>query len=77
MSLRHEQYHALLNCRALLHDLLSVSEYPQTKREMRKRALSCLRHFPPLALSGKPLWSQDPFGPDAQPDVKSEHWDSL
>lgn len=64
MSLRYEQYTSLKFTQEFLRDLLTVEDYPKTKREMRERASACLRHFPPLHSDGQPLWSQDPFTRD-------------
>jgi len=64
MSLRYEQYHSLRNTREFLCDLLTVGQYPKTKREMRKRASACLKHFPFLHENGQPMWSQDNFTED-------------
>ena len=61
MSLRFEQYSALLRSREFLRDLLTTDKYPKTKKEMRERAHRCLRHYPFLETSGKPMFSQDPF----------------
>ena len=64
MSLRYEQYNSLLKTRNFLHDLLSVEEYPKTKKEMRDRAYRCLKHYPFLHENGKPIFSQDEFTKD-------------
>ncbi len=61
MSLRYEQYAALRRTRQLLSDLLHPSTRPKTVKELRGRASACIRHFPLLAESGKPIWSQDDF----------------
>jgi len=61
MSLRYEQYWALRRTRQLLADLLHPSTRPKTVKELRGRASACLRHFPFLEASGKPIWSQDEF----------------
>ena len=64
MSLRYEQYQALRATRDFLRDLLTVKEYPKTKREMRRRARWFLKHFPLLHDSGQPMWSQDDLTED-------------
>jgi len=61
MSLRYEQYAALRRTRQLLSDLLHPSTRPRTVKELRGRASACLRHFPFLEESGKPIFSQDNF----------------
>jgi hypothetical protein len=61
MSLRYEQYWALRRTRQLLADLLHHSTRPKTVKELRGRASACLRHFPFLEESGKPIFSQDEF----------------
>ena len=66
MSLRYQQYRALVLARELLHDLLTVEKYPKTKKEMRERAYWCLRHFPPLYDNGQPIWSRDNLTKDLE-----------
>lgn len=61
MSLRYEQYRSLKMTREFLRDLLSVEDYPKTKKEMRERASWCLHHYPFLHESGQPMWSRDEF----------------
>ena len=61
MSLRYEQYNSLMRTQELLRNLLTVEDYPKTKKKMRKRASACLRHFPFLHKNGQPMWSQDTF----------------
>jgi hypothetical protein len=61
MSLRYEQYWSLRRTRQLLADLLHPSTRPKTVKELRGRASACLRHFPFLEESGKPIFSQDEF----------------
>jgi hypothetical protein len=61
MSLRYEQYWSLRRTRQFLADLLHPSTRPKTVKELRGRASACLRHFPFLEASGKPIWSQDEF----------------
>jgi hypothetical protein len=61
MSLRYEQYTALRRTRQFLADLLHPSTRPKTVKELRGRASACLRHYPFLEESGKPMWSQDNF----------------
>lgn len=67
MSLRFEQYWALRKTRDFLWDLLDPRKRPKTAAEMRQRARSCSKHFPFLEESGKPIFSQDEFGPDDPP----------
>jgi len=61
MTLRYESYWSLLKTRQFLRDLLTTSAYPKTKKEMRARAYSCLRHYPFLYDDGRPMFSRDPF----------------
>jgi len=61
MSLKNEQYHSLYRTREFLRDLFTVDKYPKTRKEMRARASSCLRHFPCLAENGEPIFSGDDF----------------
>ena len=61
MSLRYEQCMALKLTREFMRDLLGCEHYPRTKREMRKRASACLRHYPFLRPNGEPLFSNDNF----------------
>lgn len=67
MSLRFEQYWALRKTRDFLWDLMDPQKRPKTVAEMRQRVRSCTKHFPFLEESGKPIWSQDDFGPDDPP----------
>lgn len=66
MSLRYEQYRSLMITREFLRSLLTVKDYPKTKKEMRERASACLRHFPYLHENGQPIWSQDDLTEDAE-----------
>ena len=66
MSLRYEQYNALMRTQEFLRNLLTVEDYPKTKKEMRQRASSCLRHFPFLHENGQPMWSLDSFTKDVE-----------
>lgn len=61
MSLREEQYRALLKTRDFLRDLLTTEKYPKTKKEMRMLVCSCLKHFPRLDFDGRPIFSTDLF----------------
>lgn len=61
MSIKMEQYNALVKTQRLLRDILTVDGYPKTKKEMRARAYSCLRHFPFLDEYGAPMFSRDDF----------------
>ena len=58
MSLLHEQHRSLLHTRQLLFDLLNHHARPKTVRELKDRAGRCLKHFPPLDMDGKPIWSR-------------------
>jgi hypothetical protein len=58
MSLKHEQFTALLRTRELLFDLLDSKKCPKTRREMKERAYRCLKHFPFLDKDGEPLFSK-------------------
>ena len=64
MSLRYEQYNALKITKEFLFELLDVHTRPKTISEIRARAIYCLRHFPQLEESGKPVFSQDDFTKD-------------
>ena len=64
MSLRYEQHRALKITRELLRDLFTVENYPKTKKEMRKRASLCLKHYPFLNENGMPMFSRDEFTAD-------------
>ena len=64
MSLRYEQYMALKRTKNFLRCLLTVSECPKTKKEMRAEASACLRHFPFLHDNGQPMWSKDDLTED-------------
>ena len=65
MSLKYEQYRALLRTREFLRDLLLPTR-PKKAKEIKARAYSCLRHFPFLKENGEPMWSQDNFRLDAR-----------
>jgi hypothetical protein len=67
MSLRYEQYWALLKAKNLLVDLLHPSSTPKTKKELRDRIYKALRHFPALTENGQPIFSTDPFTKDDIP----------
>ncbi len=66
MSLRYEQHRSLQYTKNFLRDLLTVENYPKTKKEMRQRASACLHHFPFLYKGGEPMWSQDSFTEDVE-----------
>ena len=68
MSLRNEQYFALLRTRDFLRSLLNTKETKRIPLEVRKAAGRCLKHYPFLNDYGKPRFSQDPFGPDEPPE---------
>jgi hypothetical protein len=61
MSLKFEQCTALLRSREFLRELLLPRSKPWTKKELKERAYSCLRHFPMLGENGMPYFSQDEF----------------
>lgn len=61
MSLRYEQYRALDRTRNLLLDLLDPEKRPRSVKLLRGRVMGCLRHFPPLAVDGEPLFGKDDF----------------
>ncbi len=62
MSIRREQYRALLYTRKLLTDSLTKNTRPKSVKELKQRASQCLRHFPPLRDNGEPLFSDDKIG---------------
>jgi len=64
MSLRYEQYNALKITKEFLFELIDVHSRPKTISEMQSKAIHCLRHFPQLEESGKPIFSQDEFTKD-------------
>lgn len=61
MSLKFEQCYSLVKTQKFLRDLMHHSTRPKTVKEMRDRAYSCLKHFPFLDETGKPIWSKDNF----------------
>ena len=67
MSLRREQYWALRKTQDFLRDLLFPDTRPKKASELKERAYRCLKHFPHLDDDGKPMFSQDGFGPDDPP----------
>lgn len=69
MSIKSEQYRSLIQTQQFLRDLLTIDKYPKTKKEMRDRAYSCLRHFPFLDERGEPQFSRDDF---ECPKIKNE-----
>jgi len=58
MSLRYEQYRSLISTREFLVELLHKK---MPRSEMKERILMCLRHYPLLQESGKPIFSKDNF----------------
>lgn len=58
MSLKYEQYQSLLKTRDFLYFILKDNS-KWSKKELRKKASSCIRHFPPLDKKGKPYFSID------------------
>ena len=63
MSLRYEQYNALLRTREFLRELIRW-EGRMNKGEVRKKACACLHHYPFLDKKGQPYWSRDPYTED-------------
>lgn len=63
MSLRYEQLNALKLAHDLLIDLLFTDTRPKTVKELKSRADRCLRHYPYLDASNRPIWSNDEFSP--------------
>lgn len=63
MSLRYEQHRALAYTRDLLYDLIDPRRSPRIPRVIRRRASACLRHYPYLDESGKPVFSRDSVSP--------------
>lgn len=59
MSLRYEQYRALLYTRQFLFDCLDPKKRPKTAKELKQRVSLCLHHFPPLMDNGEPIFSED------------------
>jgi hypothetical protein len=57
MSIRKEQYQALLRTEELLRDLVNPKKRPKTQKEMRDRVSRCLKHFPRLTDEGEPIFS--------------------
>ena len=75
MSLRYEQYAAVKRTHDYVHECFIRWCWVRDKiwwcRPLRKwaqthvlNAYRCLRHFPLLHDSGKPIWSQDNFTED-------------
>ena len=46
MTLPDERYRAIMFAKQLCEDLLSTQKTPRVPKEIRRRALSVLRHFP-------------------------------
>ena len=63
MSLRYEQYDSLRKTKEFLRELLA-SKKRWTKKELREKAYSCLRHYPCLHDTGQPIFSRDEFTED-------------
>jgi len=63
MSLRYEQYWSLKKTHTFLQELILMRGRVSLP-ELRRRALSCLRHFPRLHENGRPDWSKDEFTED-------------
>jgi len=64
MSLRYEQYNSLKMTKQLLVDLLFTDTRPKRISELKRRVGCCLRHYPLLEASGKPIFSKDEFTKD-------------
>ena len=62
MSIRIEQYWALVNAQNLLCSLLDPKQTPGIPGKIRRQAHACLRHYPPFDINGVPLFSQDNTG---------------
>lgn len=59
MSLRYEQHRAIRLSRDFLADLLTMPASEMRAGVLRERARDCLRHFPHLDESGRPMFSTD------------------
>lgn len=46
MTLPDERYYSLIKTRDFLRDLLDPKKTPRVPKEIRRRAGSCLRHYP-------------------------------
>ena len=64
MSLRYEQYRSLKITREFLYELLFTKTRPKTVKDLRAKAIRCLKHYPHLEESGKPIFSKDNFTED-------------
>ena len=67
MSLRYEQYYALLRTREFLRKILIMPKKDLITwpiGEFRSEVYACLKHFPFLDEQGQPYWSQDEFTKD-------------
>jgi hypothetical protein len=58
MSLRYEQFWALKRSRDFLR-LLMTPARPRAAQAIRREAAACLRHFPMLTSTGRPVFSED------------------
>lgn len=63
MSLRYEQYRALIYARDFLRALLDPKQTPRVPRRVRAEACRCLRHYPFLDEHGAPMFSNDTLSP--------------
>ena len=70
MSLRSEQYNAMIRTREFLRDLMDPAITKRVPKEIRERAYRCIRHYPHCDSNGIPRFSIDPYGPD-EPPVRS------
>lgn len=77
MSLKNEQYNSLKKTRKFLVSIFEDKEKTKSrkvqelKRDLKKEAYSCLRHFPFLDSTGKPIFSNDEFYTENQDEITS------
>ena len=60
MSLKYQQYRAILRAKDLLSDIVNPGKN-LTIEEIKERAYSALYHFPALTEKGEPIFSKDNF----------------
>lgn len=60
MSLRYEEQRALKITRDFLR-LILTKDCPTRKKDLRERAWRCLKHYPFLDKTGRPMFSLDEF----------------
>jgi hypothetical protein len=58
MSIRSEQYRALKQTQELLRDISDMHKTPRVPKEVRQRAIRCLRHYPYFLADETPLFSK-------------------